>query len=188
MILFFIGILSLIIIFCIWIHTAPIGYSGDEALVVLGYRCINNEIHPFLRERLTTSLQLIRKYPFKKIILSGGTVASIKAEAEIMKNFLLNNGVENERILVDNMSRDTIENIINIKKIMEEESITSCIIVTNSFHIRRVCYITRKIGLKSNFYAKRGLKPFVEQFISTLNEMKIFINTFILLKKIEKRG
>ncbi len=179
-------LVSLLILFIIWIHTAPLEqHGGEEAIVILGYRCDNNEIHPLLLDRLNTALTLIHLNSYRSIIVSGGNVsqASSITEAEIMKDYLIQNGIHRDKVLMEKESRDTIENLVNCKRIMERENIRSFLMISNSFHIRRITMIAQALGLEPAFYASRNIWSITRQFTRTLNEMKLFMFTYRKLKK-----
>lgn len=112
----FLALAVLLLLFILWIHTAPLQKEMTDALIILGFQCGNDRIHPLLEERLSVALELMRSYPVEKIILTGGAVTSIRTEADIMKEYLLRNGVEEEWIILDKETMDTIQNINNCEK------------------------------------------------------------------------
>ncbi|MCZ8511595.1 YdcF family protein [Paenibacillus filicis] len=92
-----IGLTVLLFLFMLWIHTAPLRKEGADVMIVLGFQCDNDRIHPLLEERLLVALELYRSHPFEKIILTGGAVSSARSEAVIMKDYLVRNGVQEEQ-------------------------------------------------------------------------------------------
>jgi vancomycin permeability regulator SanA len=177
-------LLVFLLLFFIWIHTASLQYKGEEAIVILGYKCDGNEIHPFLLERLKMALKLIGSHPFCKIIVLGGAVgSSSKTESEIMRDYLVRNGIQYDRIVMDTESMNTVENLINCKEILEFEKIQACLMISNSFHIRRIHFIAKTVGLKTSFYANRSFRSLISQGIRTLHEIKAFNTTYWYLRK-----
>jgi uncharacterized SAM-binding protein YcdF (DUF218 family) len=174
------------ILYFFWIHTAPIKPCEADVLVILGYRCDGDAIHPLLKERLETALYLLRQYPVGKIIVTGGAVSSRKTEAEIMTDYLVRHGVDRHRIVLDTVAKDTIENLLNCRKVMQKDGLRNCIIVSNSFHIRRIQCIAKSFGLNAGFYANRKWTVILKQVIRTLNELRAFAVTLWTLK-VEKR-
>jgi uncharacterized SAM-binding protein YcdF (DUF218 family) len=154
-------------------------------VLVLGYKTTGNHLDPLLEERLTIALQLLqmKEYLNKKVIVSGGAVGCIKSEAEIMKDYLIENGIVPNRILLENESRNTVENLRFTKKIMEQEGFELCIIVSNSFHMRRISMIAKTVGISATCYCKRSLMRALKQLKPTINEIKAFKTTISLLKK-----
>lgn len=122
-------------------------------------------------------------YHNKKVIVSGGAVVGTTSEAQIMKNYLIEHGIEPNRILVENESRDTVENLKFTKKIMEREGFKSCVIVSNSFHMRRIKMIAQSVGIMATYYFKWSWTTPLEQGIPTLKEIKAFNTTLNLLRR-----
>ncbi|MDQ0199264.1 YdcF family protein [Neobacillus ginsengisoli] len=173
------------VIWFIWIQSAPLTVGNNDVVLVLGYKTTGNNLDPLLEERLKIVLQLLQmeKYLNKKVIVSGGAVGWIKSEAEIMKDYLIEHGIEPNRILVENESRDTVENIRFTKNIMEQKGYKSCVIVSNSFHMRRIIMIAKNAGLEATYCGKRSLITALKQWKPTIKEMKAFKTTLSLLKK-----
>ena len=89
-------------------------YTNVDYLVIYG--CHLKEL---LIERLDYSLEIIKEHPVKKIVLTGGTGAKGNYnESEFMLNYLIANGVEKNKIIVENKSTTTEENNENIMKMM----------------------------------------------------------------------
>ncbi|MCM2534820.1 YdcF family protein [Neobacillus pocheonensis] len=171
------------VIWFIWIQSAPLEAGNNDVVLVLGYKMTGNTIHPLLEERLEMVIQLLQmeEYLKKKVIVSGGVVGWIKSEAEIMKEYLIKHGIEPNRILVENESRDTVENLQFTKKIMEQAGFKSCVIVSNSFHMRRITMIAKNVGLGATCYCKRSLITALKQWNPTIKEIKAFKTTLSLL-------
>jgi uncharacterized SAM-binding protein YcdF (DUF218 family) len=158
-----------------------------DCLIILGYRCEHDQIHPFLKERLDHAISLVSTYSFKKIIVSGGSVASKIPEAVLMRDYLIENGVTPRQILIEIESKDTIENLVNCMEIMRAEDLQSSVIISNLFHIQRMKYIARKLGMETTFSAKRDIQVIVKQFTRTMNELKAFMITYRFFNRIKNR-
>lgn len=176
------AILAVVLIFA-WIHTVPLCHEATDALIVLGVRCENDQIHPILKDRLDTAIALAKEVKYKKIILTGGCVASSRPEAEIMRDYLLQHSIDAERIVLEQKAEDTIQNLCNCREMMEQMGLKSCTIVSNSCHLRRVQYIAHAIGLQANYYAKRDVQQLIREFWPTFHEVKTFRITHRLLKE-----
>ncbi|EPZ00038.1 autotransporter domain-containing protein [Mannheimia haemolytica] len=73
-----------------------------------------------LLQRLEKTKEMAAKFPNAKIILSGGPVRYIYAEADVMKKWLIENGVDESRLLLDDVARDTPGNAVGIIDFMKE--------------------------------------------------------------------
>jgi uncharacterized SAM-binding protein YcdF (DUF218 family) len=174
------------VVFFVWMHTARLAPQDADALIVLGYRCDQDRIHPFLQERIDTAVSLWEKYRFRYIIVSGGAVTSSVSEAEIMKRHLVSRGVEPSRILLENCSRNTVQNIVNCRILMHKHGLNSCLLVSNSFHIRRMKYIMNQLQISASFYADRRLPNIMRQWGITFREIQAFRLTLPWLDKVKR--
>lgn len=178
----------LLFLFGLWIHTSPLRREGADTLIILGFQCNGDRIHPLLEERLLTALELLRTFDFNKIILTGGAVASVRTEAVIMKDYLIRNGVAAEKILLDHEAVDTIENLENCRAIMELHQLKTSVLISNSFHIRRIQLIAGAVGFKSSYFADRSFRTVSRQLYRTLHELKAFVTTYKIIRKRKKSG
>ncbi|NMO94418.1 YdcF family protein [Paenibacillus lemnae] len=175
----FITGLSLILLgpllYMIWMHTARRNEDSADVLIVLGYRCDRGEIHPLLKERLDTAIRLYRKKTYRAIIVSGGAVTWDRSEAEIMRDYLLAQHIPPEAVLIEDWSRNTVHNVVNCRVLMERHGYKSCVLISNSFHIRRMKYIMRRLGIPAGFYYSRRLSSIVkDQLKLTFQEVRAF--------------
>ncbi|TCP21880.1 uncharacterized SAM-binding protein YcdF (DUF218 family) [Scopulibacillus darangshiensis] len=177
------GGVMVLLIYVVWMHTPRLMKENSDALIVLGYRCDNDEVDPMLKERLETALQLLKQYSFQYVIVSGGAVASKMSEAEIMRNYFIENGVKKERILLENRSLNTVHNIVNCKIMLKEYNLQTCLLVSNSFHIRRMKYIMETLDIPASFYAKRSLTAVIKQLSLTFQEIRAYRLTKPWLEK-----
>lgn len=174
------------LIFFIWMHLAKLEMKDADALIVLGYRCDDDQIHPLLKERLDTTIFLFENYQYRFIIVTGGAVASTKTEAEIMKNYLVTHGIPENKILLETAAKNTVYNIVNCRLILKANHLATSLLISNSFHIRRIRYIMEKQHLSASFYAPRNIKTIMKQFRKTFEEIRAFKLTLPWLKKIEE--
>lgn len=83
------------------------------------------------------------------VIMSGGSVfKERKPEAPIVKRFLIDLGVPENRIFLEDKSRDTIENAKYTKKVLEKIKSKKPVLVTSAFHMRRSVMSFEKAGLQ----------------------------------------
>lgn len=137
---------------------------GTDFLLVLGNKCTSSRIPPILAGRLDKAVELYSDFDQKpKIIVSGGhSFAGLPAEAELMRDYLLDVGIPDEMILVESKSIDTIQNLeysaIKIHKIWQKVQRPRVIIVTSDYHIPRTKLLARKLSLKVQFSAAKTVK------------------------------
>ncbi len=110
-------------------------------------------------DRLTEGLILYRKGHVNKIIISGGTGSLVDdaRESVLAKSFLVENcGVPDSVILIDSISRNTYENAVESKKIIERNHIKTALMITSAWHMRRALGCFKKIGLNVEIHPTDG--------------------------------
>ncbi len=92
---------------------------------------------PRLHNTLIRTLEVAKIYSQAPIIVTGGAVNSSIAEALAMKNWLVANGIESTRIIMEDKARDTVGNALNILPIIENLQINQLFLITVEYHLRR---------------------------------------------------
>lgn len=115
-------------------------YSGAPDLTGIGVPSEN------ALSRLFTVARL-QKYLNIPVIISGGKVFDHNtAEAPILKRFLVDLGIPSDKIVLENKSRDTIENAKYTLEICESLGYKKLILVTSAFHMNRAVQSFKKVG------------------------------------------
>ncbi len=108
-----------------------------------------NQMPSTLRERLKLAKE---RYKGERIILSGGqTPRETAVEADVMINWMKENGVPEDRLLAERKSLNTLQNLENCKALIQAETGTdigrfSVRIITSDFHAGRTRRLAREIG------------------------------------------
>lgn len=129
-----------------------------DYIIVLGAQVKESGPSVVLRYRLDRAISYLKENDNTLVIVSGGKGINEPAtEASVMKEYLVNNGINENRIIIEDKSNTTKENLINSKKITHDNK--SIGIVTNNFHMYRALLIGKKckvnaVGIpsKSNSY------------------------------------
>ncbi|AIQ18794.1 YdcF family protein [Paenibacillus sp. FSL L8-0436] len=126
--------------------TSPMAKA--DAGIILGMSMWGDKPSPGLKERLDYGLKLYREGMFSTFIVSGGLDdPDYKfTEGQGMRNYLVEQGVPEEDILMENKSTSTYENLLFSQEIMKREGMTSSVIITHTFHGRRAQEIARELG------------------------------------------
>lgn len=97
--------------------------------------------------RIVTAVRLQKKLNIP-VIVSGGKVFKYKdAEAPIIKRFLVDLGVPDKKVIIEDRSRDTIENAMFTKEIMERHRFKKPLLVTSALHMKRSVLSFKKAGM-----------------------------------------
>ncbi|WP_099191359.1 YdcF family protein [Tepidibacter mesophilus] len=121
-----------------------------EYLVVLGSGLWGDVLSPTLLDRMNKSLEFIKNNPDTKIIVSGGQGRGENMpESQAMRDYLVLNGVDENKIIQEDKSTSTIENLKFTKQILENldgKNNHKIMIVTNEFHLFRSKFIAKRLG------------------------------------------
>ncbi|MEH7886938.1 ElyC/SanA/YdcF family protein [Bacillus sp. JJ1609] len=128
----------------------------NHAIVILGYALADDgTMKEPLIERLKAGLAIAKKYPNSKIIVTGGVPKQGVTEADAMNKWLTEQGVAQERILLENKSTDTVENALFSTAILEKQGLKDVTIVTSASHIRRALTVFNET---SKFFGRMNNK------------------------------
>lgn len=87
--------------------------------------------------RLTKAKEMADRFPNAKIVLSGGAVKTPYAEADVMRDWLIGQGIEPNRILLDDQARDTYGNAMGMVSIFEQYDLHNILAVGTVQHLPR---------------------------------------------------
>jgi uncharacterized SAM-binding protein YcdF (DUF218 family) len=140
----------------------------------------------YTKARLDGFVSMGKKFSGIPIIASGGWSASLDkkpkyTEAEVMRNYLVKNGVPPRLIYAEDRSRDTIGNAYYSKQIIKRHSLwKNILVVTSDVHIPRSRWLFGKIfgasytihylGTHSQHYSvvkNQGIKKYERYIINT---------------------
>lgn len=122
------------------------GEDGLDYIIVLGAQVREDGPSVVLQHRLDTAYDYLQKNPDTLCVVSGGQAPNEPAtEASVMAAYLIERGISPERIIVEDRSTNTRENIAFSKELIDESN-TRVGIVTNNFHVFRGLNIARKGG------------------------------------------
>lgn len=143
-------------------------------LLVPGYKPRKGKIPGVLRERTDKAAQLLLRWPQTKAILSGGVTDGEISEAALMKQLLTERGIDPARLILEENSTTTEENMRFCRAMCGGEGIG---MVTNGFHLYRACGEAQKAGFArvAAFPAgngSAGLVPYhmTREFLTVVND------------------
>lgn len=120
--------------------------QNAEYVIVMGAKVHGETPSLALRKRLDATLDYAKKNEEAKLIVSGGQGAEETiTEAEAMKRYLVERGVEESRIIKEEKATNTEENIRFSKELIESEN-SEIVVVSNGFHIFRCQRLAKKNG------------------------------------------
>lgn len=122
-------------------------HDAGKAIVILGY-VLNQDgtMHQRLVDRLEKTREAAVCFPDACIVATGGVPKSGKVEAVEMRNWLVQNGIAEERIHEEGNSRDIVENIVYSRDILDSLSVGAALFVTSAVNVRRTRLIARVVA------------------------------------------
>ncbi len=117
-----------------------------DYLIILGARVEQDGPSPALQRRLNAALEYLNEHPNTIAIASGGQGADEPmSEAECIRNALVEAGIDESRILSENQSTTTEENLRYSMNLIGNPD-ASVAIDTNNYHVWRAVHLAEKLG------------------------------------------
>lgn len=136
----------------IWMGTAMMQspQPGADAVIVLGAAVHGNEVTDTLRKRLDKAMEYWRDSPDSLIVVTGGMGSNENvSEAQAMHDYLMQNGIPEDVIIMEDKATSTRENFQYSRELLEDRFGTAplrVVYVTNDFHLQRAGQEARKAG------------------------------------------
>lgn len=145
-----------------------------------------------LGDRCDKAVSLYRRDSTPPILLPSGGQGKdeVCSEAQAMRNYLLQQGIAADHILLEDKSTTTMENLRNCKTLIESRPGRHyTALVTSSYHVYRAQRYARKIGLKavgigSRVAAYYWPSALIREFIAIHREKKhlvLFLTGYLLV-------
>jgi uncharacterized SAM-binding protein YcdF (DUF218 family) len=135
-------------------------HNYKYGIVLGGYSSYNKEIQHIdfkdSGDRLISAIELYKLGKIEKIIISGGNGELINngmKESEWSKSFMINMGVERKDILLENSSRNTMENAQNTAILIKNDISQKSLLITSAFHMKRAKFCFNKNNFNIDCYS-----------------------------------
>lgn len=146
---------------------------GADYMIVLGARVHGTEPSLSLQKRIEAAAQYLKKSPQTIAIVSGGQgPGEDETEAEIMKQELISLGIEETRILKEDQSTSTYENIEFSKPLLSKKN-NRTVVVTNDYHLYRAILIGKQFDvtlepLAAKTPAQALIKSYAREYLALI--------------------
>lgn len=118
-----------------------------DTLIVLGAKVHDDgRLSLMLKDRLDKTIEVYNKLDIKRVIVSGDSEHKDYDETTKMKEYLINNGIPEEDIIVDIYGLSTYDSIYRLKNVY---GINKSIIITQKYHLYRSIYIANSLGIEA---------------------------------------
>lgn len=164
-VLLIIGILIFAIVQMFIMFFPKKNLSQADYVIVLGAGLRGETVSSTLKNRLEATIEYIKSNKEVMVIVSGGQGPGESiTEAEAMKKYLIQNGIDKEIIIMEDKSTNTSENLIFSKDKIEKHSgktirELNIKIITTDFHALRSNMLAKKYGYENvSLYTSETLK------------------------------
>lgn len=125
--------------------------NKQTTLVVLGCQINGETPSRMLKRRLDAAYEYLSEHKDENVIVSGGQGSDeVTSEADVMRKYLIDKGIAENRIFIEDKSTSTEENIRFSKEIIEKEGLCKDItIVTDGYHQLRADIFAKREGMNS---------------------------------------
>ena len=141
-----------------------------DYIIVLGAGIIGSRVTPLLAARIEKGIELLCYNPNAVLIMSGGQGSGEDIpESEAMADYALDKGVSVEKIILEQKSVSTQENLCFSRELMNKQK-PQIIIVTTAYHVFRALILAKQQGIRCvGFGAKTKwyftLNAFIREFV-----------------------
>lgn len=121
-----------------------------DAAIVLGAGVWRERPSPVLRERINHAVALYEQGLVDRLIFTGGVGRNdISSEAAVAARYARERGVPAEAMLLEELSTNTYENLVNASGVAEEAGLESFLIVSTPYHMKRALALASDVGLEA---------------------------------------
>ncbi|WAJ28237.1 YdcF family protein [Antarcticirhabdus aurantiaca] len=111
---------------------------GKTSIVVLGYALAKDgTAEKPLLDRLNVALKVAQANPAARVMVTGGQPQAGVTEGDVMMRWLVERGIDRDRIMIEDKSKDTVGNMLNVANLLRRHTADNVILVTSSSHMRR---------------------------------------------------
>lgn len=160
--------------------------KDPDVVLILGCKIWGEEPSPALQRRLDTALDYLSGLEDSGctplVVVSGGKGADEPiSEAQSMADYLIGQGIDPARILLEDQSTNTASNLKNTKVLLEREGLEQphLTIVSNGFHLTRVRMLADRYGVDCSTLSA-PMPDWSSRIYSTLREAPALIKSFLM--------
>jgi SanA protein len=163
----------------LYTSTDDIPYSKVGLLLGTSRDGKNGHHNPYYDRRIEATLALLKAGKIKYVLISGDNGRKTYSEPEMMREELIQNGIDSNLIFLDYAGFRTFDSVIRLKAVFGQDSVT---IISQKFHNERAIYIAEKKGIYAIGYnakdvgARQGLKT---QLREKLARVKVFVDDLL---------
>ena len=150
-----------------------------DVIIVLGFDVTQDgQLPDEGKSRAQAATELVLAGKCDKIVFSGDVshlhdYKPRKSEAESMKDYAVSIGVKENDIIAESTSRNTYENAVYCKKIIDAHKWRSILVITSKFHVDRAGFLFKNVfGEKYNLEFQTCQNRLSSQELELITQME----------------
>ncbi len=133
-------------------NTADPVPEGVETMIILGAGLNGDKLSWTLYERVHKGAEILKDNPQMKVVVTGGQgPGEWIPEGVAMAKYLREQGITEERIIVEDKATSTMENFLYSQEILVQDSsfdpLKPTLVITSDFHMFRSKFLAKRHGL-----------------------------------------
>ena len=146
-------VLAFVLVFAVFEAALLGAYRAEpeeepDYLLILGALVVGDEPSPALAVRIDAAADYLAGHPdVMALCIGAGGAGETLSEAECIRQGLLSRGIDGSRLLLEEHSATTVENLRFAREMLPEDA--SVTVVTNDFHVFRAETYARSAGFSS---------------------------------------
>lgn len=125
----------------------PACTSDAELLLVPGMQLLEERPNHDYSLRLERARQLHSQNSQGILIMGGITAGAGHSEAVAGQKFLIERGVPSSELTLEDRSRNTLENLRNVRNLLTDSKITKYALISNRYHLARCHALASGLGM-----------------------------------------
>ncbi len=145
-----VSLLSLLVVIASVMVVRPALSKTDEDTgyaIVLGMALENGIPSQDLMYRVDAAKGYLDRHPGSSLILTGGNSQNNKTEAEEMRDLLVEAGVDEGKLLLEDQAQTTLENFLNVAQMIDPHE--QVVLITSNYHMARASKAAKKAGFEN---------------------------------------
>ncbi len=140
---------------------------------------------PSLHRRIHYGLSQARHYLEAPVFCSGGRISDGSSEASVMAAILAAHGISPDRLVLDEESRDTLQNVVAAARFILARKLDGALLCTDHYHAPRVRMLFAGLGISSANMPSalgRGEIPWRHLIYMSAREVIAYIYDFLIIR------
>lgn len=133
------------------VHSGTDVTGQPDLMMIFGCQVKRDGPSILLRDRLDTALAYLEEHPDLPVLVTGGKGDDEHvAEAQAMKDYLVERGIDESRVTMEDQSRNTRQNLVFSKDVLRRQDKDAgelhILVVSNGFHLARIEMLAHRFG------------------------------------------